>query len=422
MAVLHCSYGIYHMARRAGGRTPASSAAYQVFAGVSDACLLPIYAFGVFVARTQGSAWSSRLSDPGLLQYFLPAAEYTALGCGVLHVLTLFLSIWLGVLFRKIALMPPDLNPLEDRFTTRAKHKRNKSSIATTATQDSEKRLSTPFSDRRQPGMHFEDVSRPPTIPFLRTRTNSGASHLSRDSRVDLPSRQYQIIPANASPRNSVISTEHTGRRSMAPTPFNRNSYAAVPSSGDGDAPESAQDLARGGETQHQIAAESPRRAPKFTETWCATDSLISRTQHRNRMMQAAEERQRNGRYEAYEAVGGRYDSHEDASGSEVEDGALHPQPLRSHPTRTEGWYSTPRASRARPGSTANDGGFFSKPYGQLKPATPPVVVGNGRQVSSGNDFAQHGVSNMGRRNVSGKVVEEGRAGGHGYQRYSAFT
>ena len=54
----------------------------------------------------------------------------------------------------------------------------------------------------------------------------------------------------------------------------------------------------------------------------------------------------------------------------------------------------------------------FLHRYGELKPADDPVMIGSNRKVSSGNDYHNGLVSNpYGRRNVSGKVVEEGRAG-----------
>lgn len=57
---------------------------------------------------------------------------------------------------------------------------------------------------------------------------------------------------------------------------------------------------------------------------------------------------------------------------------------------------------------------FKAKFYGELKPGTPPLIVGtaNGRQVSSGNDYAGKGTFRV--RDVSGKVAEEGRGGDAG--------
>ncbi|KAI6589227.1 hypothetical protein MCOR06_005545 [Pyricularia oryzae] len=89
-------------------------------------------------------------------------------------------------------------------------------------------------------------------------------------------------------------------------------------------------------------------------------------------------------------------------------------------------------AGRQRDSSIQPESGFYSKPYGDLRSRTPPEMVttvnikvagtGEGRthtesprQVSTGNDYYDmgNGVGNIyARRNVSGKMAEEGRAGG----------
>lgn len=61
---------------------------------------------------------------------------------------------------------------------------------------------------------------------------------------------------------------------------------------------------------------------------------------------------------------------------------------------------------------------FKAKHYGELKPGTPPIMIGGGsnRQVSSGNDFGagKGGFRALDRRDVSGKIAEEGRGGNDG--------
>jgi hypothetical protein len=60
---------------------------------------------------------------------------------------------------------------------------------------------------------------------------------------------------------------------------------------------------------------------------------------------------------------------------------------------------------------------FKAKYYGELKPGTPPVMIGGqNRQISSGNDFGDRssGFNIVDRRDVSGKIAEEGRGGGIG--------
>jgi len=86
-----------------------------------------------------------------------------------------------------------------------------------------------------------------------------------------------------------------------------------------------------------------------------------------------------------------------------------------------------PKKKIAPPASAAQEN-FKARFYGELRAATPPVLVGagsttlapafvnaNGRQVSSGNDYAARRKSGaFGRRDVSGKIVEEGRSAGWG--------
>ncbi|KAK1998984.1 hypothetical protein LX36DRAFT_690382 [Colletotrichum falcatum] len=465
VATVHCLYAIYHLQRPAGGRSPASSTAYQLFASFSDLGIMPLYAYGALNTHRSGPAWKTRLVDQSLLDYFIPAVFYTFVGAGGLHLISLSISIWLGFMFRKITRMPPDMNPLEDHLTTRAKHKKNKSSVSTSVSGDSEKRTSTPLEDRRRSGAPYEeDISRPPSIPFQRTRAGSDVSNFASDPLTDLSGRQYQITPGT-SPRNSAGISEYA--RMPAPGSSYRGSYTEVPLH---------ETNAQSSRSSIPLSAIPPsqgdgRSVGKFTETWFATDSLISRTQKRNRAMDAAvvaEQKRKNNK--AYEALGQSYTAdnsdsereENDLAGSDFENdvgNSPHPNPLASNPHAVPSRTKTPyyslkdtslsevdlnprRASgtfdiaderpsslaprawpRNRDSSIQPESDFYSKPYGELKPATPPVMIGSSRQVSSGNDFEKSQYSPAyGRRNVSSKVAEEGLAGPNGgYSRYSVI-
>lgn len=467
---ISCVYAIYHLNRDAANRSPGSSAAYQLFSGLTDLAAMPLYAFGCLAVANKSHEWATLLPDDTLLQYFIPAEYYTLIVASCLHFISLGISVWLGLMFRRIASMPPDMNPLENHLT--ARHKRNKSSIATAYTDTSEasRRLSTPLEDRHRSGAPYETLSRPPSIPFMHTRSNSGdslASLTKGDSRADFPSRQYQITPGS-SPRNSGISVANQHRLSKPPAPSQRGSYAEVATHETG-----AQD-----DASRPPPVTSPSREARFTEAWYASESLVNRTQERTRKVNAAERAR--SKAQAYEALNQRYGADSDGEDSDHEhngrmmrpdpadfsdldddERAMHPNPLRSHPTPPGGGsptqggthYSaqTPRINApfvAKRGSVVsevslnphNAGGgglgvppawngrqrdssiqpeeglFYSKPYGDLQAATPPVMVGSGRQVSSGHDydFAAGGGGKY-RRNVSGKVAEEGRGG---YSRY----
>ncbi|KAI2636985.1 hypothetical protein GGS26DRAFT_464077 [Hypomontagnella submonticulosa] len=532
VVAISCVYAIWHFIRPANSRPPASSAAYQLFAGIMDLAVVPLYVFGIMAVVGQGGKWELIFTaTPQLTDALVQSEYYLLITAGGMHVVSLGISIYLGLMFRRIANMPPDMNPLESHLTSRAKqHKRNKSSVATsyTSLSDESKRLSTPLENYRNSGAPYEDLSRPPSIPFMHTRTGSRDSFASskRDSRSELPSRQYQITPGN-SPRNSVAGSLADLKRLSTPRLAQRASYTEVPLHETGvPSPSSSRpsSVTIAPSQQGPINA-SPTRVARFTEAWYASESLINRTQERQRAMNAAE-RSRQSQSRNYEPLGQRYgfddsddDSDRENSGfmmrpdeydEDGEDGdiqsspinvegRLHPHPLRLHPvplhtvpepqtTPTKeaiaGRQKTPfrpaaqrdstgsalsemsgnarsasgskdivdekRASAPQPATTSfwrrstigrngggagrnrdssiqPDGDFYSKPYGELKPATPPIMVSTAnaktRQVSSGNDYGDLGSGTGGawRRNVSGKIAEEGLAG-HRYSRYSILN
>ncbi len=75
--------------------------------------------------------------------------------------------------------------------------------------------------------------------------------------------------------------------------------------------------------------------------------------------------------------------------------------------------HGEPKEKQRQPQSQQDN--FKAKYYGDLRAATPPVLIatGNGRQVSSGNDFGSKGAMKIyDRRDVSGKIAEEGRSTG----------
>lgn len=550
---VHSVYAIYHLARPAGRRTPGSSGAYHFFAVLYDVAVIPLYAFGALSCSNSSSEWGTILKNKALFDYFLPAAYYTIIGAGSCHVLSLLLSVWLALMFRRIHKMPPDMNPLEAHLTSRA-HKRNKSSMTSfsTYTDNDLKRLSTPISERRRSGAPYENVSlsRPPSIPFMDTRQSSQVSLHSRSSRVDLPNRQYQIPPSNRSPRSSIGSQVDLRRMSDAPpvppVPDRsswRTSYTEIPPPHMGPGSKNSsprnsnpnlvnntsrpgtsyQTSSRPGTAYHDASATRPStgtaasyrtavtqpptppahnnssREARFTEAWYASESLVARTNARQKSFDQltggssattlALALPKPDVHKSYEALDQRYNDDDDnddvsvsmysddenvtrydrrrqrdvsdiyASSSDSEDDSTTtpPHPLRSNPTTPQStsrpkWplgptISNPRASPSAPrplsevslndrrvsgsgditdqqrtlnrkSSIQPESEFVAKPYGLLSPGTPPVsMVGSNRQVSSGYDdgttlrASGSRFSVFGRRNVSGKVVEEGRGG-----------
>lgn len=550
VVTLHCAYGVFHLARPAGARPPASSSGYQTFASVTDLAVLPLYAYGCLSVRNSSAPWGTLLKDKSLMTYFLPSLFYTLFAGVVLHLISMAMGLWLALKFRQIARLPPDMNPLEDNLTSR--HQK-KLSVATNSTSHSEGGR-VALEELRRSGMPYDEAERPPSVPFHATRSSPRSSFGS----ADFPARQYQIEPANSphgSPRNSVTAADlkrmsappSSSHSSIAPAPPPRSpwrnshsSYAEISANDLAEfrppygrnlnqpppSPQAYGQQSRLSTTSTARQQAAPDDAPtspaqprpaKFTEAWYATESLFNRThaKNRNRATMPA------GVAQGYEAIQRRYDLSDSDSESDydnetataysvlsppateidVNDGdlgsAYHPNPLRSNPSlpsiagttssvgtrkqgqrpinsfvsksalseidlndgRVSGNRKSPQpipstgsgvdiadekpapnygglkslrnsskrhtwAPRDRNSSIQPESDFYSKPYGDLRASTPPVIVGTDRQVSSGNDYDLGGMGggqaakryfSFGKRNVSGKVVEEGRAVGYAH-------
>jgi hypothetical protein len=461
----------------------------MLFASLCDASIMAFYAFctttayyrwdpknGLWESTDSVATWSTWpiLKEGG--PYVMKTLFFSAVLCfgvsAIFHFITLILSIWLFVLFRKIVNLPPDMNPLESNFTSRA-HKRNKSSVSTMSIYDDKRGSKQSVAEAGAPP--YEDFAQPPMVPFMHTRNNSGASLSTyysiptssspRDSRLDLPSRQYQI-PATNSPRASVSDLKRASQSSLPSVSPKRGSYAPV----------STQDLA-------------DQYAGVQNENWYSSDSLP-----RNRYSQppspvkSARSPTKARPQSAYTPLRDGFGTYEDINDadfdSDVGSSTVSANPLSAHPIAAgqrgpalnrdsalgeislnrnftagsssysgdvadingpqRGYYD--EATRAeprerseyreltpqplvRPGaagkgvvghSSDRDGivkgsvGFKARYYGELRAGTPPTLVSGvkGRQVSSGIDMGVP--TGDGMRDVSGKIAEEGRGGGWG--------
>ncbi|KAE9363726.1 hypothetical protein N431DRAFT_497523 [Stipitochalara longipes BDJ] len=447
IAILHTIYGIYHLGRKAAGRPPGSSASYMVFSAFFDLSITPFYAFTALFAKTKSDNWATILQSMDITTLDEAVFLLAAVGAS-LHLVSLTDSVYLAITFHKIASMPPDMNPLEDNLTSR--HKRNKSSMsmATTVLSEKEKRLSMPLESKHSSGALYEDLSRPPTIPFFHTRTQSTTSFStykstpppSRDARLDLPSRQYQIPPSNSN-RSSMASTSDLKRSSGQSSPMKRSnpSYTIIPL-----------EEYEANITVRELGLHNPTRPStrmsNTSDSWFAGDSASTFSSPRVRS-KSSSPRKAPGKYTPLHQ---RHDS-----GDELSSYGL-PHPLEANPPTPRHMLQPTPPSPVSPlseisANTNNGNGptkhlnnyknhtyqtykgttdsrdiadmtyepepvretFKSKYYGDLKPATPPIMIGsrNSRQISSGNDFGERG-SRL--RDVSGKIAEEGRGGGDG--------
>ncbi|KAL1954442.1 hypothetical protein VTO42DRAFT_1166 [Malbranchea cinnamomea] len=234
LSTVHTVYAVFHLCRSTESRPPASSASYMLFAAVLDAGLIPFYVFTAIMAKIehkdQTYGWET------LFQTDLAADKIlysTFLGCSIvggLHLAALTIDLYLAIVFRKIAKLPPDMNPLEDRFTARS-HKRSRSEIA-------EKHLSgsTAVSSNGNRDSLTKDPLAIPTRPvsFIHTRINSEDSLHDRNvedekssyysaqshrySRSDLPS-QITMQYEKASQRKPAIARARAQKKENPPRP-----------------------------------------------------------------------------------------------------------------------------------------------------------------------------------------------------------
>ncbi|APA13706.1 hypothetical protein SS1G_07606 [Sclerotinia sclerotiorum 1980 UF-70] len=436
IAIFHTIYGAYHLARKPDGRAPGSTASYMLFASLIDITIVPFYAYISLAAKTKQTTWTTSLSDQSLLTIFTDVLFYAATVGGGLHLISLSLSLYLAFTFRKINQLPPDMNPLEDNLTSR--HKRNKSSISTftTITSPSEKRLSrgSNLEDKRRSGAPYEDLDRPPTIPFLHTRTNSNESFQTnqsspRTSRTGSPAR-YNAYKPNQSPRHSVPDFKPASRHSYTSVPASDLSFHTANESinknntNDGVISWFTND-SLGKKGNRSSAPSSRPHSPQKSSTSIKSSyhplpldpSAIDGDEDNFRLPNPLTENPPTPRHN-FPSSSSKYsseapsamapDSNEQTAGpsSDITDESSWPLPLRSPEIRE----LTPKPLRTRDSGSGDS--FKSKSYGDLKPATPPIMVGGdgiGRQVSSGTDFA--GQRGGYRRDVSGKIAEEGRGG-----------
>lgn len=222
-------YAVYHLLRSPKSRPAASSASYHFFALVTDAGFIPFY---VFIAILSKRNLDDEAGTVGRWRTFFPTDEETdkilltawlmATTTAALHLMSTILDLYLIIVFRKIARLPPDMNPLEDNLTSRrrAKHQHKNSSISamaplvhpnnrfsaqTTSSMDTDHRHSQGaplISEREIPSPDRNQMS------FMHTRTNSDTAyspHTPDSARLSREKHQMYAQPKSAHQSRSNI-------------------------------------------------------------------------------------------------------------------------------------------------------------------------------------------------------------------------
>jgi hypothetical protein len=189
VGLLHTLYAVYHLCRSPASRPPASTASYMMFAALTDTGLIPFLFFSALMAHgdytSNAYGWGTLLSTSDASYKVIYAFYLISVVDGCLTVVSLALGIYLAILFRKIAKLPPDMNPLEPNLTARP-HKRNKSELTDKHMSSSTASLANDRMSKTSDS--FAPASR--RVPFMHTRTDS-ADNLA--------------VYAKSSPRHSVL-------------------------------------------------------------------------------------------------------------------------------------------------------------------------------------------------------------------------
>ena len=348
---------------------------------------------------------------------------------GSIHLVSLVIDIYLALIFRKISSLPPDMNPLEDNLTSR--HKRNKSSLldnrssqATTSTRspDRDSRASDPL------------ISPPRNVPFMHTRNDSHTDIFNtphpksspRISRTDLQGPFYdQAISQRSSHANITHSpinnfslydqphSQYSSRTNLPPSPNKTSSFyndrQPTPSS-------PAADINRSPTKSSSVYSDSTARPPSTRPHSTVSDNnWITHPSPPHSPVEFKHLRK------TYAPV---------PQSSPFEDENLLPKPLEMNPPTPPNaqW----RGAQQRPlapgtgnnGFTGGNVGSLgigkARGYGNLGASR---TNGRGRGNTGGRVVSRSGVE-VGRfegegrvvraRDVSGKVVEEGRGMGRG--------
>ncbi|KAF2639468.1 hypothetical protein P280DRAFT_37974 [Massarina eburnea CBS 473.64] len=234
-------YAIYHLLRNSKSRPAASSASYHFFALVTDAGFIPFYVFTALLSKRN---LDEEAGTVGRWRTFFPTDEETAkillsewliaVTIAALHLVSLFLDIWLVLVFRKIARLPPDMNPLEDNLTSRrkTKHKyKDSSTSAITALAQDDKRFSAQTTStvaynrdsQAAPLMSDGNIPSPDRkqMAFMHTRNDSGMAYSPHTPNSARQSRErfsmYGQPASNGMSRPDVNNRDDLHRRRQEP-------------------------------------------------------------------------------------------------------------------------------------------------------------------------------------------------------------
>ncbi|GAB7358957.1 hypothetical protein MBLNU230_g5031t1 [Neophaeotheca triangularis] len=241
--ILITLYAIYHLQRPAKGRTPASSSSYHVFALSMDIGLIPFYVYIAMVSQSNyvletgaNGRWRTYF-DAKATNAILLAIFVASIVQGALHLISIGIDIYLFIVFRKIAQLPQDMNPLEDNLTSRGPRQKGhkyKNSDAPLLAQMSEKKgaqmseSTVSLNNPARASMRDSYMSDYRAVPFGHSRLDSDTTFSPHNPDSARYSRQQyeQVYQQSSSARDSRPDLgEHRNSRTDSLSPSKKKSF-----------------------------------------------------------------------------------------------------------------------------------------------------------------------------------------------------
>lgn len=210
-----------------------------------DVGLIPFYVFIALFANanwneTPGTKgrWTSFFSSNYSTGTILLATWLIATSVAALHLLSTGIDIYLAMMFRKIAHLPPDMNPLEENLTSRRsikhKHKNSEMSASTLSMPDKHPNYlsgsTVSVGDSRLSTAKEPEVR---AMPFGHSRTDSGEPFYSPHNPESARLSRQHLEENSLYQQSNNSRASHRHSRTGSTSPSKRDFYAeslAVPS------------------------------------------------------------------------------------------------------------------------------------------------------------------------------------------------
>ncbi|PWW73002.1 hypothetical protein C7212DRAFT_366231 [Tuber magnatum] len=199
IAIFHIVYSIYHLSGSYRVRTPSSTVGYYLFATTVDLAIISFYSFIAVLSWRQHSLgaemdWATIFTKDGSDEKIILAVFLDACVSGGLTVISVTFSIYLILTFRRLANLPPDMNPFLEPKGSLTRKPAKRLSASTISIQKS-----IPFAATRHPA----PIDIPSPRESMRFSYPQAASTASPRASVMSEASRYSAISLNDSPRNS---------------------------------------------------------------------------------------------------------------------------------------------------------------------------------------------------------------------------